>query len=63
MRLVLDPELADANWNKALALLLSGRLGEAWDLYEWRWRAVKGLTRPKIDRPLWDGSDGAGRAY
>ncbi len=59
--LVLDPDLAEANWNKALALLLSGRLGEAWDLYEWRWRAVKDLTWPRIDRPLWDGGDGAGR--
>ena len=60
--LVLDADLAEAHWNKALALLLSGRLGEAWDLYEWRWRAVKGLAKPEIDRPLWAGEAGGGRA-
>lgn len=59
--LAFDPELPEANWNKALALLLSGRLGEAWELYEWRWRAVKGLSMPKVDRPLWDGGRGQGR--
>lgn len=59
--LVLDPGLAEARWNKALVLLLAGRLGEAWDLYEARWQAVRGLERPKIDRPLWNGGDGAGR--
>jgi tetratricopeptide (TPR) repeat protein len=59
--LALDADLAEAGWNKALALLLSGRLGEAWDLYEWRWQAVKGLALPEIGRPQWDGSDGAGR--
>lgn len=59
--LAIDPELAEANWNKALALLLAGRLGEAWELYEWRWRAVKGLSMPQIDRPLWDGGSGRSR--
>lgn len=59
--LAIDPELAGANWNKALALLLAGRLGEAWELYEWRWRAVKGLSMPQIDRPLWDGGSGRSR--
>jgi hypothetical protein len=59
--LMIDEGIAEANWNKALALLLSGRLAEGWDLYEWRWRAVRGLSMPDIDRPLWDGSDGRGR--
>jgi tetratricopeptide (TPR) repeat protein len=59
--LALDADLAEAGWNKALALLLSGRLDEAWDLYEWRWQAVKGLSKPEISRPLWDGGDGTGR--
>ena len=59
--LMIDAGLAEAHWNKALALLLSGRLAEGWDLYEWRWRAVRGLSMPDIDRPLWDGSDGCGR--
>lgn len=59
--LLLDPELPEARWNKALALLLSGDFGEAWDLYESRWQAVKGLAWPAIDAPLWSGGDGAGR--
>jgi tetratricopeptide (TPR) repeat protein len=58
--LTLDANLAEAGWNKALALLLSGRLGEAWDLYERRWQAVKGLSMPEIGQPLWDGGDGSG---
>ena len=59
--LTVDAGLPEANWNKALALLLSGRLEEAWDLYEWRWRAVSGLTFPEIARPVWDGESGQGR--
>lgn len=54
--LALNPDLPQAQWNKAIALLLSGRLREGWALYEWRWRAVAGLTLPAVDRPRWDGT-------
>lgn len=54
--LALSPDLPQAQWNKATALLLSGRLREGWELYEWRWRAVAGLTLPAVDRPRWEGA-------
>lgn len=58
--LAVDADLPEANWNKALALLLAGRWEEAWDLCEWRWRAVQGLQFPEIDKPVWDGAHGDG---
>ena len=53
--LAIDADLPEANWNKALTLLLAGRWEEGWALYEWRWRAVKGMRLPEIGVPLWDG--------
>jgi tetratricopeptide (TPR) repeat protein len=32
----LEPDLADAYWNEALAKLCMGSFAEGWDLYEWR---------------------------
>lgn len=54
--LALEPDLPQAQWNKATALLLSGQLREGWELYEWRWSAVAGLTLPAVCRPRWDGA-------
>ncbi len=59
--LALEPDLPQAHWNKATALLLSGQLREGWDLYEWRWRAVAGLTLPVVDQPRWDGASPEGQ--
>lgn len=59
--LALAPGLPQAQWNKATALLLSGQLREGWALYEWRWRAVAGLTLPAVDRPRWDGASPEGQ--
>ncbi len=59
--LALQPDLPQAQWNKATALLLSGQLHEGWELYEWRWRAVAGLTLPAIDLPRWDGASPEGQ--
>lgn len=59
--LALSPDLPQAEWNKATALLLSGQLREGWELYEWRWRAVSGLTLPMVDRPRWAGAPLAGQ--
>lgn len=59
--LVLAPGLPQAQWNKATALLLSGQLREGWALYEWRWRAVAGLTLPSVDWPRWDGASPQGQ--
>jgi Flp pilus assembly protein TadD len=50
-----------AKYNLALALLLSGRLEEGWNLYESRWGCEGFLdTLPLLPRPLWDGSDPSG---
>ncbi len=59
--LALHPDLPQAQWNKAIALLLSGRLRDGWALYEWRWRAVAGLTLPTLKQPRWDGAPLEGR--
>lgn len=59
--LALEPDLPQAQWNKATAFLLSGHLREGWDLYEWRWRAVADLTLPAIERPRWDGASPKGQ--
>ncbi|MGH8765171.1 MAG: tetratricopeptide repeat protein [Burkholderiales bacterium] len=54
--LAIDPELAHARVNRAMALLSQGRWLEAWEDYEWRWQA-SGFPRPRFSRPEWDGSD------
>ena len=36
--LIIDPGHAEALWNKALLLLLTGKIGEGFKLYESRWR-------------------------
>nr|WP_246500069.1 tetratricopeptide repeat-containing glycosyltransferase family protein [Azospirillum soli] len=55
-----NPDNAVAHWNRALTLLLSGRLTEGWDEYEWRWRLAECQPRP-FDRPLWTGEALDGR--
>jgi tetratricopeptide (TPR) repeat protein len=37
--IALDPEYADAQFAKAIALLDLGKLVEGWKLYKWRWRS------------------------
>lgn len=54
--LELEPDLPQAQWNKATALLSCGQLREGWELYEWRWQAVAGLTLPAVDGFRWDGA-------
>jgi len=53
---------ANANLNRALLLLKKGRYTEGWHGYRWRWKSDSTKTpRPRYDKPLWDGSDLAGR--
>ncbi len=56
----IDPAAAEAHLNRGLLLLAEGRLGEAWPDYDWRVRVSHFPVR-RIDKPLWDGSDLAGR--
>ena len=52
------PQDADIHVNRADALLLTGRLGEGWLEYEWRWKA-RGLgvdlELPQLRSPRWTG--------
>lgn len=50
-----EPGLAHAHLNRAMARLALGRWAEAWEDYEWRWPA-SGFPRPRFARPEWDGS-------
>jgi hypothetical protein len=52
----LDPEYAEAHWNKSLLFLLMGDFDSGWKSYEWRWK-IPGLMRDLADfsQPLWLG--------
>jgi tetratricopeptide (TPR) repeat protein len=56
------PDQAEAHGNLALTLLTKGDYAEGFREYEWRWRC-KDFTTPtrEFSRPMWDGSDPAGR--
>lgn len=49
------PDFANARWNRAFWLLLLGRYAEAWDDYEWRWRADLKLNQVQTSKPRWEG--------
>ena len=52
----LDPNLAEAHFARSEVLLLSGRMSEGWESYEWRFKMKRAHgTLPKIDSPQWDG--------
>jgi Tfp pilus assembly protein PilF len=55
------PDHAEAHWNRALLLLLTGRYAEGWREYEWRWQK-RGFTSPHREFPqsLWQGESLAG---
>ena len=55
------PENVAAHWNRALALLVSGRLAEGWRDYEWRWKLAESVPRP-FSQPLWTGEPLNGRS-
>lgn len=51
------PDAAEAHVNRAFALLEAGRLEEAWNEYEWRWKCRDaGQSRNCFRQPAWDGS-------
>jgi tetratricopeptide (TPR) repeat protein len=57
------PVLAEAHFNAALCLLLTGELRRGWQKYEWRWQTeqLRGTDR-QFDQPQWTGlEDIAGR--
>jgi len=51
-----QPDFALAHWNRAIILLLAGRLQEGFQEYEWRWRMRSPIFPPRnYPQPLWDG--------
>ncbi|WP_263634446.1 tetratricopeptide repeat protein [Geomonas subterranea] len=56
------PDCADAHWNLALALLMSGEFREGWAEYQWRWQRDD-FTSPRrgFHAPAWDGAPLDGR--
>jgi tetratricopeptide (TPR) repeat protein len=61
--LALEPDFAEAHLNLGLAMLVTGRLREGWEEYEWRWRS-SALRRElrHADRPRWRGEPLAGKS-
>lgn len=49
------PNYAEAHWNLAYALLLTGNLHEGFAEYEWRWQ-IPEFAPATFPRPLWDGN-------
>jgi Flp pilus assembly protein TadD len=59
--LAIDPRLANARFNRSVALLAQGRYREGWEDYEWRWPAT-GYERPVFPGAVeWDGSPPGGK--
>lgn len=55
------PDHAEVRFNRALLLLLLGRMADGWRDHEWRWRAT-GFNSPRrqFDCPAWQGESVAG---
>ena len=59
--LELSPQFHEAHWNLALLRLLEGNYAEGWKLYESRWDIKARIFHRSFEKPLWDGSELAGR--
>jgi tetratricopeptide (TPR) repeat protein len=59
--IALEPELAEAHWNKALLCLSLGDFKQGWPGYEWRWRGATDLKPRDFTQPQWRGEDLAGK--
>jgi len=55
--IAMDPNSAILHFNKSVILMLMGRLAEAWEEYEWRWKHPRMVGRNRAFKvPQWDGS-------
>jgi tetratricopeptide (TPR) repeat protein len=59
--IAIDPQLAEAHWNKALLCLSLGDFERGWPGYEWRWRGATDLTPRDFTQPQWRGEDLTGK--
>ncbi len=55
--IALEPDLAEAHWNKALLHLSVGDFAQGWRGYEWRWRRATELRPRDFTQPQWSGED------
>ncbi|HEX3666493.1 MAG TPA: tetratricopeptide repeat protein [Rhizomicrobium sp.] len=55
--LALRSGYADALWNKSVCLLLAGRFGEGWPLYEWRKKSTGPVGIRSFPQPEWLGRE------
>ena len=58
---MLDPTDLAAPWNRSMALLTKGELGEGFRRYRWRWNALEKFKHMALNAPRWDSSDPAGK--
>jgi tetratricopeptide (TPR) repeat protein len=59
--LAIEPELAEAHWNKGLLLLSRGDFENGLAEYEWRWRREDEFKPRDFAQPQWQGGDLAGK--
>lgn len=60
----LRPDSPESHFTLALAALTAGDFAIGWREYEWRWRCKSFSTAPRdFGRPLWDGSNPAGKTF
>jgi tetratricopeptide (TPR) repeat protein len=55
--LILAPELASAQWNRALTLLRAGEYAEGWRAFEWRKRLSTPVAVRSFTQPAWTGEE------
>jgi hypothetical protein len=57
---MIKPDFIGANWNKSLALLLTGDFDNGWKLFEWRWQLEENqeiAKKHQLKTPLWSGTE------
>ena len=61
--LKLDPQNAEAHWNRSINLLLNGNYREGWKEYEWRFKRKewKSIYPHRLKGRRWDGSRFCGK--
>jgi bacillithiol biosynthesis cysteine-adding enzyme BshC len=58
--IMIKPDFIGANWNKSLALLLTGDFENGWKLFEWRWQLEENqeiAKKHQLKTPLWSGTE------
>ena len=56
--IAIQPDYAEAYWNKSLLKILIGEYLEGWKLYEWRWKKEPQINSPRAyHQPLWLGDE------